>query len=115
MKQKKYTARLARRSYDSKSRYTESGSHRQLGRLLTRENDYDDMQYTPSDIRRQTKGTILQKDRQNYVKDMAKEDEKAASYHEMGNVFQITQKLCGKKSNINISVTIKQGTLLPLA
>ena len=43
---------------------------------------------------------------------MAKEAEKAASDQRMGDVFQITKKLCGKKSNVNIPVMNKQDTLL---
>lgn len=52
------------------------------------------------------------KDRQNYVENMAVEAEKAASDQRMGDVYQITKKLCGKKNSTNIPVRNKQGTLL---
>lgn len=43
---------------------------------------------------------------------MAKEAEKVTSDQRMGYVIQITQKLCRKKTNINISVRNKQWLLL---
>lgn len=41
-----------------------------------------------------------------------REAEKAAVEQRMGNIFQIIKKLCGKKTNTNIPVRDKQGTLI---
>ena len=64
-----------------------------------------------SEINKEVK-KATRKDQQNFVEDLAREAEKAATDQRMGDVFQITKKLCGKKSNINIPVRNKQGTLL---
>lgn len=38
-------------------------------------------------------------DRKNFIENMANEAEKAASEQRMGDVYQITKKLCGQKRN----------------
>lgn len=43
---------------------------------------------------------------------MAREAEKAASEQRMGDIYQITKKLCGQKINACMSVRDKQGTLI---
>ena len=80
------------------------------------------MQYTLREIKRQSEGTILQNQqgsKENHYKRSTKlcrrhdkAAEKAAPDERMGDVFKITKKLCGKKSNINIPIRNKQGTLL---
>ena len=43
---------------------------------------------------------------------MAEEAEKAAAEQRMGDLYQITRKLCGKRRNTNMSVRDKHGNLL---
>ena len=52
------------------------------------------------------------KDRQGFIEGMAREAEKAASEQRMGDVYQITKKLCGQKRNTNMPVRDKQGALI---
>lgn len=77
------------KTIDQRSKICSTHSERVKERLKTRY----------SEINKEVK-KATRKDRQNFVKDLAKEAEKAASDQRMGDVFQITKKLCGKKSNI---------------
>ena len=43
---------------------------------------------------------------------MAEEAEKAAAEQRMGDLYQITRKLCGKRRNTNVPVRDKHGKLI---
>lgn len=51
-------------------------------------------------------------DRKNFIENMANEAEKAASEQRMGDVYQITKKLCGQKRNACMPIRDKQGTMI---
>ena len=50
-----------------------------------------------------------QMDRQTFVEGMPDEAEKAVAEQRMGNLYQITRKLCGEKRNMNMPVRHKHG------
>ncbi|XP_052080744.1 uncharacterized protein LOC127718727 [Mytilus californianus] len=52
------------------------------------------------------------KDKKEFIEGMALEAEKAASEQRMGDLYQITKKLCGHKRNTNMPVKDKQGNLI---
>ncbi|XP_061171309.1 uncharacterized protein LOC133180881 [Saccostrea echinata] len=52
------------------------------------------------------------KDRKSFIEGMAREAEKAASEQRMGDLYQITKKLSGRKRKTNIPVKDKQGNLI---
>ena len=54
----------------------------------------------------------LRKDKKDFTERMAQDAEKAAGEQRMGEVYQITIRLCGKGRNVNTPVKDKQGVLL---
>ena len=52
------------------------------------------------------------KDSQTFIEDRAEEAEKAAAEQRMGDLYQITRKLCGKRRNTNMPVRDKHGKLI---
>ncbi|XP_063442397.1 uncharacterized protein LOC134722706 [Mytilus trossulus] len=52
------------------------------------------------------------KDKKDFIEGLALEAEKAASEQRMGDLYQITKKLCCQKRNTNMPVKDKQGNLI---
>ncbi|VDI07730.1 Hypothetical predicted protein [Mytilus galloprovincialis] len=52
------------------------------------------------------------KDKKDFIEGLALEAKKAASKQRMGDLYQITKKLCGQKRNTNMPLKDKQGNLI---
>lgn len=64
-----------------------------------------------SDCNKEVK-KATKKERKSFIEGMAREAEKAASEQRMGDLYQITKKLCGQGRKTNMPVKDKQGKLI---
>ena len=84
-----------------KSRIRQTRSERQKGKLR--------IEY--AELNKMVKKSA-RSDKRQFLEDMAKATEIAASKNEKRTVYKITQQICGEKRHNNILVKDKQGTML---